>query len=711
MIAFSQASARYVGRLRRPGHRTLGLLVALLALALFVWGLPERVAGLEAFVASYQRPIRELGFSPAGYVGFISALDFVIVLAHLAIALLILWRRAGERMALLVALALVSVPLTVTHALAPTLAAGRLLAAMVHFLGLTVSVTLLYLFPDGRFVPRWTRAPALLWAALALPATFLPAAPLSPTRWPSLPLLLLLVALLGSGLYAQRYRYAHVSSAPQREQTRWATIGLAAAALAPFGYFFPFITLPSLGQSPLPTLFYQLAGPGLFTFLLLARLLGFTLFTLLLLLFPLSFAVAIQRYRLWEINLLLNRTLVYGALSASVVTLYIAGVGAMSVLFQVENNLFLSVLVTGLIALLFHPLRQRLQRAANRLMYGERDDPHALLAELGQQMESALSPERLLPSLVETVAHTLKLPYVAVAVQEERAALAGNRAEAAIAAEAGRPLAPILAFPLVYQGEMVGQLLVGAREGEEELHPSDRRLLETVAHQAGAAVYALRLTGALQRSREQLVVAREEERRHLRRELHDGLGPQLASLTLKLEAARNLLARDPDAVARLLSELKIQSQEALAAVRQVSYDLRPPALDQLGLLPALRERAAAHSQTDGLHITVEAPDSLPPLPAAVEVAAYRIALEALTNAERHAHARHCTLRLALDGALCLEISDDGVGLPDPFQAGVGMASMRERAAELGGSWAIERRAAGGTRVAARLPLPREWVSG
>jgi signal transduction histidine kinase len=219
--------------------------------------------------------------------------------------------------------------------------------------------------------------------------------------------------------------------------------------------------------------------------------------------------------------------------------------------------------------------------------------------------------------------------------------------------------------------------------------------------------HAVRLTADLRRSRERLVAAREEERRRLRRDLHDGLGPQLASLTLKLDAARNLLAHDPAAADALLVELKDQTQTAIADIRRLVYDLRPPALDQLGLVPALREHALTRKALNGLQIAVEASEPWPALPAAVEVAAYRIVLEALTNVERHARARRCVVRLTLDDALQLEIADDGVGLSPGYQAGVGLTSMRERAAELGGSCTIESASDGGTRVLARLPLVRE----
>ncbi len=221
------------------------------------------------------------------------------------------------------------------------------------------------------------------------------------------------------------------------------------------------------------------------------------------------------------------------------------------------------------------------------------------------------------------------------------------------------------------------------------------------------------MTADLQRSRLRLVTAREEERRRLRRDLHDGLGPELASMTLQTEAARDYLTADPSRSDALLADLTAQLQAATAEIRRLVYELRPPALDDLGLATALRTLAARydHEAPDGLSVVVEASAFPRSLPAAAEVAAYRICQEALTNVVRHARARHCTLELVLanekerSAALSVEIRDDGCGLPVDRRAGVGLASMRERAAELGGTCSIESVPTGGTRVMAILPLP------
>jgi signal transduction histidine kinase len=366
------------------------------------------------------------------------------------------------------------------------------------------------------------------------------------------------------------------------------------------------------------------------------------------------------------------------------------------------GNLVISLIATGLVAVLFQPVRIWLQRGVNRLLYGQRDEPYAVVARLGRRLENTLAPDAVLSAIVETVAQALNLPYAAILLKQDEAFTT--------AAVYGGPVEGPLTLPLSYQAEAVGQLVLGPRQRGEAFTPADRRLLEDLARQVGMAAHAVRLTSDLQRSRERLVTAREEERRRLRRDLHDGLGPALGSLTLQLDTARTLFKRDPAAADALLVDLKGQVQSAITDIRRLIYALRPPTLDELGLIVAIREQVARYRQP-GLSITLTTPERLPPLPAAVEVALYRIAQEALTNVVRHAHASSCALCLAVGHDVCLEVRDDGQGLPADYRAGVGVTSMRERAAELGGACRIEPGAAGGTRVYVRLPLAQEEAHG
>jgi signal transduction histidine kinase len=346
----------------------------------------------------------------------------------------------------------------------------------------------------------------------------------------------------------------------------------------------------------------------------------------------------------------------------------------------------------GFAALLFQPLRERLQRAVNRLMFGQRDEPYAVLARFGRQLETTPALDTLLPTIVHTIKETLKLPVVEIEVNSEPSSV-----------NSATENCSLFTFPLLYQAEPVGRLIVAPREGETELSTNDRRLLEDLARQAGVAVHAARATAELQNARERLVMTREEERRRLRRDLHDGLGPTLAALTAQAEAARDLIPTRPDQSLALLDDMMTQAQTATADIRRLVYNLRPPAMDDLGLVGAIQAQVQKVNQANGLAVTVRA-GPLPALPAAVEVAAYRIVQEALANVVRHAHAQHASISIGFEQThVRLEITDDGRGLPAKVEAGVGLTSMRERAEELGGELALASNGTG-TKITARLPL-------
>ena len=393
--------------------------------------------------------------------------------------------------------------------------------------------------------------------------------------------------------------------------------------------------------------------------------------------------VAIRRYGLFDARLAVRRTLLYGGLSGCVVVAYLLVGTAAARVTSVAVSRPVAVAAAVLVAL---PLRDVLARAVNRLVYGYRDDPYAALARLGHRLEDAAAPDDVLPAVARSVRDALRVPYVCLRIGDT-------------VTEAGRSRdAPLAEFPLVFAGETIGILAAENREGGLPFNAAERRLLAGIAGQVAAAGHAVSLTRDLLRSRERLVAATEEERRRLRRDLHDSLGPGLAGVVLGGQRARHQLTGDPAAAAAQLDALTAQTQQAIAEVRRLVYNLRPPALDELGLVGALTEQA----QTLG-GITVEGPARPHHLPAAVEVAAYRIALEAMTNTARHAHASHGLVRVSIDGALHLEITDDGTGLPDGYRAGVGISSMRERAAELGGRCAISSSPAG-TQILATIPL-------
>ena len=425
--------------------------------------------------------------------------------------------------------------------------------------------------------------------------------------------------------------------------------------------------------------------------------LGYPFVWSMAMLFPISIGIAILRYRLFDIDILINRTLVYGSLTGLIVLIHMAIVSGLSAMFQSQNNIASGLVATAVIATLFQPLRERLQRGVNRLLYGERDDPAAVLTRLAQQVETADTPAGILPNLVQTIAHTLKIPHVAIWLptgenQFEPAAVWGESPE------------HVELLSLTYQNEIIGHLVVAPRGPHEAFKRGEQQLLNTIAALTANTVRAVQLSDELRRSRRRIVTAREDERRRLRRDLHDGLGPQLASQTLGLEAVAQLMPANPEKAQALLSSLKIQAQEAMLDVRRLVYDLRPPALDDLGLVGALQQSASRYA-TGELRFGFDLPATLPELPAAVETAAYRIAQEAMTNVVRHAGATLCTVRLSCrDAHLIVEIRDNGRGLSPDYPSGVGLQAMKERTTELNGQFLLESLPDGGTLVRAKLPL-------
>ena len=678
------------------------LLLAALGIGLAIASVPARFREL---VANTGQPL----VSPLVVAGLMVGMNVLLAGLFIGSALWIVRLKGRAPLALFLSLTLIVLGATETgltgalinpeHGVDSDLL--RWLVLALGAIAMAGALLLLYIFPSGQFVPAWTRPLALAWVALTLFWLSFPQTPFNPLNgpvWRATPAASFVVgaAWFATGLLAQGYRYRRVSSLVERQQTKWTLLGLAAAVTGGVLYY-GLLALAQDGRwsGDLAFLSYTLARPALQT--------------VFMALLPICLVIAIMRYHLFDVDLILNRALVYGALTGLVIAVYVAVVGALSAMFGSGGSLLFSLVATGLVAVAFQPLRDRLQRAANRLVYGEREEPYAVLARLGQRLEATAAPEDTLEIVVETVAQALKMPYAAIALVE-----AGTPVVVAeYPRTAGRqpvPNAPSLLtrLPLAYQGETVGQLLLAPRAPDAPFSLADWRLLSDVARQAGVVAHAVQLhhdlqhTAAdLQQARERLVTAREEERRRLRRDLHDGLGPSLASLTFKLDAARSLMARDLARADALLATIADQMQTTVAEIRRLVYNLRPPALDQLGLAAALAESA---DLAGGATVAVDVPDDLPPLSAAAEVAAYRIAQEALTNVARHASAQHCSLRLwSESGNLCLEVRDDGRGLPSDVRSGVGLRAMQERAAELGGTCTIES-SPGGTVVLATLPM-------
>lgn len=399
---------------------------------------------------------------------------------------------------------------------------------------------------------------------------------------------------------------------------------------------------------------------------------------------PVAVVVGVLRYKLAGIEIVVQRTLLYGALTGLVLLVFVAVTAGLSS--SLPSGALPEVLAAGLVAVGVVPLRDRLQRGVNRFVYGDRGDPLRALKRLGSPL-GITSDEALLPDVLSGVATALRVPGAEVVGKGGAAAavgLAGDRT---------------VEVPLVMGGAEVGVLRLVPRAGETQLHSADRALLEALVPLLAAVLHAVELTAALRVEQERVVAATETERARLRQELHDGLGPSLTGIGLGLEALQAKVGGS-----ELVDRLRAEAATSLEEVRRIIDGLRPGALESADLLSLLRLRAQHLSATTPLRVTVLAPGRLPALPPEVEGAALRIVEEALTNVVKHAGATSCVVTVALDDALRLEVRDDGRGYDGPRAGGLGVASMGDRAQQLGGHCEVVG-AAEGTVVTAVLPVP------
>lgn len=535
--------------------------------------------------------------------------------------------------------------------------------------GLMCSYSALFLLAPGRTVPEGKRLPA----GLDLNPTALPV-----DRHPMETILVVVgVAALASlvvpvATVVVRFRQ---SRGEDHDRMRWLLWGLVAELLV----------------------------------LLLATLLASSrfnevLFGILVAVPGVAVTIGLVRPRLVPIEALLGTTIVYGALAVVLVgmdLLVLAGLTAL--LGDALEQRQVVVLVLLLSALCYGPLREWLRRLTHRLVLGHREDRYDLVAGLASRLEEVAEPDDQLAAVAAAVAAAFRVSFVSVEVDR-------SGGERTVVTYGRRPEAT-RSLPITYRRDVVGRLVLPAHGVRAHLSKRDEQLLGDLVRQAATAARTGRLAEELQKSRERLVLAREEERRRIRRDLHDGLGPALSGVVFRVDAARMRLAAgrvddsgDGSAGDSLVA-VREDVQQVISDVRRLVHDLRPPALDDLGLVGALREQAETAS-AGGLAVTVKA-HGVTVLPAAVEVAAFRIIGEAMTNTVRHAGATRCQITLSVrDDRLVLEVVDDGTGIPADAVGGVGLASLRERAAELGGSSEVSCPATGGTTIRATLPLRR-----
>lgn len=405
--------------------------------------------------------------------------------------------------------------------------------------------------------------------------------------------------------------------------------------------------------------------------------------------FPAAILVVVLRNRMWGLRLVVSRAVLAGLLTTALLILYVALTVALNQLLPGDG--LPQLLAAAAVAVAVQPARILVAKRVHRLVYGEAADPGRVARRLGTQLVSSASIDELLAGLTADIGESMRLESVTVV---------GDTLPAVRWGEASGPGAEV---ELRHRGELVGLLQVSALPGEL-LSARDLNTLRELSSVVAAAVVIGRGAADLEELRSRLAAARLEERRVLRREIHDGLGPSLAGISLGLQGARNLLRSDPDAGLELLAHLQGEVESATVSVRSLSHHLLPPVLDELGLVAALAELAGRfHGSTLSIAVECDRFDDLDPRIAA---AAYGIASEALTNVSRHARADHCRIvaRRHPAGSLLLVVADDGTGRDGDAPPGVGTHSMRERADEQGGSLEVRDRSGGGTEVVATLPL-------
>ena len=547
------------------------------------------------------------------------------------------------------------------------------------------------IFPDGRLVgPRWRW---LAWcSALAVAGLFFGNL-LSP--------------------HAQQDRLAHWQN-PVGLPGRYAVIanafstaGVLLAAAAAAGAITGLVIRWRRGGSLVrqQLLFLTLAAiPPALVFLVVVSTNGVPgwIFGVVLLPLPAAIAIATLSHGLYDLRRAAQRTLLWLTMSGIVAGIYALVVIAAAVLVPGHQSWWPSALAAASAALLLIPLREKLQRGVTRVVYGRWHEPYEVLAGLGENLEAAADIDRLIAAAVAELNTGLDLRDVSVRDLDGTVVTGtvGTGTSTGTGTGTGTSTGTV-SIPVLAYGAAVGCLTY--RVPDRQLSTAEQRLVHDLARQLGGALHARLLRADLQRARERLVLAREEERRRLRRDLHDGIGPALAGLTLKTETARALLPPGSDGASQQLHDLGEEIRRTVVDVRRLVEGLRPPALDELGLADACAHAVERLTAGADLAVSVLASDGLPALPAAVEVAAYRIVIEAVTNTVRHSRARHCQVSMALSSAaLAVVVTDDGIGLPAADSHGHGLAIMRERAEELGGTVTISDGSPGVT-VEARLP--------
>jgi signal transduction histidine kinase len=468
---------------------------------------------------------------------------------------------------------------------------------------------------------------------------------------------------------------SRTASADERHQIRWIAIG-AAVFLAV--WLLSFVAQPVFGVSPgddaivssLTLLFYCAI--------------------------PVSIGIAILKYRLYDIDIVIRKTLVVAVLAAFFVLVYALVVGGVGALVETSSNSTLSFAAAAVVAVLFQPALGRARRFADRVVYGERATPYEVLAEFSEHLADTYAADDVLPRTARVLAE----------------GVGADRARVWLSA--GRELRPVATWPndadparpddhraeVRHQGELLGALSV-AMPASDPMDPAKEKLMADLAAQAGLVLRNVRLVEDLRGSRRRLVSAQDEERRRLERNIHDGAQQQLVALAVKARLARQLTDRDPEKVVQLLTQIEAETSRALEDLRDLARGIYPPLLADKGLAAALQ----AQARRSAIHVEVIA-DGVSRYPQAVEAAVYFSVLEALQNVAKYADASRVDVRLAQPGsALTFEVRDDGRGFdPSSIGYGTGLQGIADRLAALNGTLRVASAAGDGTTVTGVIPL-------
>ncbi len=485
----------------------------------------------------------------------------------------------------------------------------------------------------------------------------------------------------------------------EREQLKWIAYVVVCTALATLVVLVAPLIVPQAGA---------LATGGW----LVVNLLGFGVGL------PVAIAIAVLKYRLYDIDIIISRTLVYGSLAVFITAVYVGiavGIGTL-VGSGGKHNLGLSILATAIVAIGFQPVRERVQKVANRLVYGKRATPYEVLSEFSGRVAETYAADEVLPRMARVLQEGTGAESATVwlrGLTELRpAATYPGSAATHQALPMNNGTLPALgdatrAVEVSHQGELLGALSVIKRRGEN-LTPIEEKLVDDLAHQAGLVLKNVGLSADLQArlddlraSRQRLVHAQDLERRRLERNLHDGAQQHLVALKVKLGLAEMLLGRDPAKAVATLEQLKGDADEALETLRDLARGIYPPLLADKGLIVALESQARKAI----VPVTVSA-DSVERYSQDVEATVYFCVLEALQNVQKYAHASHVDVRLAGDReGLTFEVSDDGVGFDTAIATkGAGLTNMADRVDALGGSLTVRSSPNLGTTISGTLSI-------